>query len=137
MSCSSTKHSAVSSGTTLFDTTNVSKYRVLIKIGQTELSGILVVKYIDNEWRGSLMNEFGIKAFDFVAPQGKCKLQNTISFLDKGYIRKTVESDFAFLLWDVANGKPAKEKHLERSPDGSLILKNDKRNIEYSLQLIE
>jgi hypothetical protein len=101
----------------------------------------MVIKYVPNslkdEWRGSLINEFGVKAFDFVALQGKCKLQNTISFLDKWYIRKTVESDFAFLLWDVAAGKVVKGKCLEQLPDGGFILKNEKRNIEYSFQLIE
>jgi hypothetical protein len=121
----------------LFDTTNVSKYRVLIKTKQAEISGIMVLKYIDKEWRGSLVNEFGIKAFDFVAPQGKCKLQNTISFLDKWYIRKTVEADFAFLLWDVAAGKTVKGKSLEQLPAGGFILKNEQRDIEYSFQHIE
>ncbi|GHT01299.1 hypothetical protein AGMMS49525_01630 [Bacteroidia bacterium] len=141
MSCGSTKHTAVSSEKTLFDTTAVSKFRVLIKTGQAEISGIMIVKYVPNslkdEWRGSLINEFGVKAFDFVAPQGKCKLHNTISFLDKWYIRKTVESDFAFLLWDAANGKTVKGKHFEQLPDGDFILKNEKRDIEYSFQLIE
>jgi hypothetical protein len=97
----------------------------------------MVVKYIDNEWRGSLINEFGIKAFDFVAPQGTCKLQNTISFLDKWYIRKTVESDFAFLLWDAAAGKTVDGKRLEQLSDGRFILTNAKRDIEYLFQLIE
>jgi hypothetical protein len=110
---------------------------VLIKAKQADVSGILVLKHIDDEWRGSLINEFGIKAFDFVAPPRKCKLQNTISFLNKWYIRKTVESDFAFLLWDAADGKIVKGKSFEQLPDGRFILKNEKRNIEYSFQLIE
>ena len=87
------------------------------------------------EWRGSLINEFGIKAFDFISPQGKCKLQNTISFLDKWYIRKIVEADFVFLLWDA--GKQIKGKSLEQFSDGKFILKNEKRNIEYSFNYFE
>ncbi|GHT28408.1 hypothetical protein FACS189432_06300 [Bacteroidia bacterium] len=136
MSCNTAKNSVLS-GKTLFDTTKVSKYRILIKAKQAEVSGIMVLKYINNEWRGSLINEFGIKAFDFVAPQGKCKLKNTISFLDKWYIRRTVESDFAFLLWNAAEGKAVKGKSLEQLPDGRFILKNEKRNIEYAFQFIE
>jgi hypothetical protein len=109
----------------------------LIKTGQAEISGIMVIKYMENEWRGSLINEFGIKAFDFIAPPGKCKLQNTISFLNKWYIRKTVESDFACLLWQAAEGKAVKGKRLEMLPDKGFILKNEKREMEYLFQYIE
>ena len=137
VSCSTTKNTVVSSGQMLFDTSDVSRYRVLIKTDQAEISGIMLVKYIDNEWRGSLINEFGIKAFDFVSPQGKCKLQNTIPFLDKWYIRRTIESDFAFLLWDTPAGKIKKGKSLEQFPNGIFVLKNEKRNIEYSFNYIE
>jgi hypothetical protein len=138
-SCVTTRNNAVVelSGSPLFDTTEVSKYRVLIKTGQAEITGILILKYIDDEWRGSLINEFGIKAFDFIAPKGKCKLQNTISFLDKWYIRKTVEGDFAFLFWDAAQGKTVKGKSLQRLSDDGWLLKNEKRKIEYLFQKIE
>ena len=137
VSCSSTKNTVVSSGKTLFDTSNVSRYRVLIKTGQAEISGIMLIKYINNEWRGSLVNEFGIKAFDFVSPKGKCKLKNPISFLDKWYIRQTIESDFTFLLWEAPAGKIKKGKSLEQFPDERFVLKNEKRNIEYSFNYIE
>jgi len=135
VSCSSTKSSAGYSAQTLFDTNNVSKYRVIIKTEQAEISGIMLVKFVDNEWRGSLINEFGVKAFDFVASQGKCKLKNTISFLNKWYIRKTVEDDFAFLLWNAE--KQVKGKSLEQLSDGKFVLKNEKRNIEYLFNCIE
>jgi len=135
-SCSSTKNSASYSVQTLFDTTQVSKYRVLIKTDQAEISGIMLVKYIANEWRGSLVNEFGVKAFDFVAPQGKCKLQNAISFLNKWYIRKTVEADFAFLFWEATVGKQVKGKKFEQFSEEKFVLKNKKRNIEYSFNYI-
>ena len=137
VSCSSTKNTVVSPGKILFDTSDISRYRVLIKTGQAEISGIMLIKYINNEWRGSLVNEFGIKAFDFISPEGKCKLQNTIPFLDKWYIRRTIESDFTFLLWDAPAGKIKKGKSLEQFPDGRFVLKNEKRNIEYSFNYIE
>ena len=137
VSCSSTKNTVASSGKTLFDTSDVSKYRVLIKTGQAEISVIMLIKYINNEWRGSLVNEFGIKAFDFVSPQGKCKLRNTISFLDKWYICRTIESDFTFLLWDIPAEKTRKGKSLEQFSNEKFVLKNEKRDIEYSFNYIE
>ena len=121
-------------GKSIFDTDEVSQYRVLIKIAQTELTGILVLKYMNTEWRGSLINEFGIKAFDFTASQKKCKLQNVIPFLNKWYIRQTIESDFAYLLW---NEQSIKGKSLTRLPDGTFLLKNEKRGIEYLLERID
>jgi hypothetical protein len=121
----------------VFDMETLSKYKVRIKFEQVEMTGILIFKYEDKEWRGSLINEFGIKAFDFIAPKGKCKLQNTISFLDKWYIRRTVEGDFAFLFWDTAQGKTVKGKSLQRLSEEEWLLKNEKRNIEYSFQKIE
>jgi hypothetical protein len=136
-SCVSTRNRVILPEKALFDTTAVSKYRVLIKANQAEISGIMVVKFIHNEWRGSLINEFGIKAFDFVAPRGRCKLQNTIPFLNKWYIRKTVEDDFAFLFWNAASKKIMKGKRLEQSSDDKFVLKNEKRAIEYSFQSIE
>jgi len=98
-----------------------------------ELTGIAMFKYMNDEWRGTVMNEFGVKAFDFVAPQGKCKLQNVLPFMDKWYIRRTIVSDFSHLLW----GVPTKGKSLAVSADGAFVLKNEKYNIEYSFQPID
>ncbi len=144
VSCASHKSAVTLPTQKLFDTTNVSRYRVLIKNGQAEISGIMLIKYIDNEWRGSIVNEFGVKAFDFIAPPGKCKLQSVMPFLDKWYIRKTVEGDFAFLLWDVPAGKTAKGKTITFSSynqdapfQKGFVLKNEKRKIEYSFNYIE
>ena len=118
----------------IFDTEEVSQYRVLIKIAQVELTGILVLKYMNTEWRGSLINEFGIKAFDFTASQKRCKLRNVTPFLNKWYIRQTIESDFAYLLW---NEQSVKGKSLIQLPDGAFVLKNEKRGIEYLFQRID
>ena len=137
-SCASTRN--IPSQTTveksIFDTEKVSEYRVQIKINQAELSGIMIVKYMNDEWRGTLINEFGIKAFDFIAPKGKCKLQNVTPFLDKWYIRKTIESDFVYLLWDEQKSD-VKGKSFTQLSDGAFVLKNEKRGIEYLFQPIE
>jgi hypothetical protein len=137
-SCISTKHPSLGKEplhpTALFDTTHVSKYKVWIKTPKNETSGIMAWKYIDEEWRGSLINELGVKAFDFISPQGKCHLQNLISFLDKWYIRRTIESDFAFLFWTTGKNSAVKGKKIHELPDGTLVLTNEKYHIEYSFQ---
>ncbi|MDR0413383.1 MAG: hypothetical protein LBH61_06255 [Dysgonamonadaceae bacterium] len=121
----------------LFDTEKTSRYRLLIRVKQAEITGIMVLKYTAGEWRGSLMNEFGVKTFDWVASKGKCRLQNVLPFLDKWYIRRTIASDLTFLLGDAGRGKPVKGKSLEPFPDGGFLLKNEKRHIEYLFQPVE
>ncbi|MDR2692216.1 MAG: hypothetical protein LBB73_08015 [Dysgonamonadaceae bacterium] len=113
---------------------SAAKYRMWISLKGKEISGIMAVKYVDNAWRGSMINEFGVKAFDFIAAEeGKCRLLNTVSFLDKWYIRKTVESDLAAILWRL----PVKGKHFETTGSGQCRLVNEKRKIEYLFQQIE
>ena len=138
VSCASSRNAPpqVTTGKSIFDTETVSEYRTLIKIKQAELSGIIIVKYLNDEWRGTLVNEFGVKAFDFIARKGKSRLQNVIPFLDKWYIRKTIESDFAYLLWEAQNGD-VKGKSIIKLSNGEFILKNEKRDIEYLFRQIE
>lgn len=121
----------------MFDTVGTSAYRIHIRTGQVEATGILMVKYIDGEWRGSMMNEFGIKAFDLVASERKCRLLNVAPFLDRWYVRRTIEGDFFYLFRDAPEGRAARNKSLMRTGEGAFVLKNGARHIEYSFQAFE
>jgi hypothetical protein len=88
----------------------------------------MILRYSDGQWRGSLVNEFGVKAFDFIATSGKCRLMNTVAFIDKWYIRRTIENDLSYLLWQ----STASGKRLEQASEENTILYNDKRNIRYN-----
>ncbi|MDR1860294.1 MAG: hypothetical protein LBR06_05175 [Bacteroidales bacterium] len=114
------------------DKQGTQRYRTIISHGATELSGLLAVKFSANEWRGTMMNEFGIKAFDFIASKGKCRLKNVVPMMNKWYIRKTVERDLHSLLWDYPAGKQVKNRQLEMDSDGAFRLINTKRKITYS-----
>jgi hypothetical protein len=118
----------------MFDAGATSGYQTRIRVGQAEITGVLIVKYMHGEWRGSLINEFGVKAFDFVATERKCRLLHAVPFLDKWYIRRTLESDFTFLFRDAPNGKATKNKRLTQTAGGAFVLKNEKRHIEYVFQ---
>jgi hypothetical protein len=118
----------------MFDTVRTSGYQVRIRTEQAEVTGILIVKYMDGEWRGSLMNEFGLKAFDIVASEKKCRLQHVVPFLDKWYIRRTLERDFIYLFRDAPKGKTVKNKRLMQTGEGAFVLKNEARRIEYSFR---
>ena len=116
------------------DTAIVSRFRTLIKTQKAEITGILVLKYVGEEWRGSLTNEFGVKAFDFIASENKCKLLNLSPFLDKRHIRRTVAGDMLFFLLHERNNGNARGRSLDLSSDGNFILRNDRRNIEYTFK---
>jgi hypothetical protein len=131
-----------------------NSYRVTIRIKDRQISGVCLLKKAGNEWRGSLLNEFGAKAFDFTVTLRKCKLQNLVSPINKWYIRKTVASDlhclFAVDYPEVSFRKKTvrseqgalvvgfgKKKVLTRLPDGTLTMQNLAHDISYSLIRVE
>jgi hypothetical protein len=137
LSCSSLRQTGNNTPmANLLHTGQISKYQVRIHTPHAEITGILILKHTNQEWRGSLMNEFGIKAFDFIASPENCRLQNTASFLDKWYIRKTIEGDLAFLFWKAPKGIKAKGKLVEVLSDDSFELKNTRHHINYLFQPI-
>ena len=114
------------------------RYRIQINYPQGGFSGTLILRKISRtSWRGSLVNEFGIKAFDIVSPdRNTCKLQNVIPFMSKWYIRSTISDDFRYLLWDGNEGVRRSGKQIDKLPSGSIVLTNTKRKIEYILHPI-
>lgn len=92
--------------TSLTDTTNVSflfpfagdestRYTVAITFKNASFSGICVVKNIDAQIAGTIVNEFGIRAFDFTMNRDRrhVKLLNVMKPLDKCLIRKAIARD--------------------------------------------
>ncbi|MDR2389651.1 MAG: hypothetical protein LBD89_07695 [Tannerellaceae bacterium] len=112
-----------------------ARYRVHIQSRRTNLSGILVAKSRGDEWRGSLVNEFGVKAFDFALDKQKCRLFHTVSFLNKWYIRKIIANDLLFFFRATQQGKgKMKEKTLTIQSDGIIRIRNERHKIEYIFQ---
>jgi hypothetical protein len=133
----------------------LNRYQVSIKVKNNTITGMCLLKKAADGWRGSLVNEFGAKAFDFIVTGKKAKLVHTIPMMDKWYIRKTIASDLHFL-FEADNPEASfqkrtvrtmenetlrvdykQKKSIERMPDGSLMMKNLKYNIEYSLKRVE
>ena len=141
---------------TLRDDAQLNRYQVSIQVGGNQITGICMLKKDDNSWRGTLINEFGVKAFDFIVTPKKCELLNTLSLLNKWYIRRTIADDLHFLfeidnpdvsfqkktvrLVDEQDGsltiRYKKKKSVTRMPDNKLELRNLKRSIVYSLNVI-
>ena len=128
-------------------------YPVVLKTPDNSITGLCILKKSGDEWRGTLINEMGAKAFDFIITDKKCELLNVISMMDKWYIKKTVAADLYFL-FNVDNPNAPFHQQLERfkqdemkvvnyrkkqllvRPEGAILLVNRRHNLQYELRKI-
>lgn len=98
------------------------------------LTGICVVKRTDAGIVGSVVNEFGLHAFDMVEKGRKLKVKNVMSMMDKWYIRKLLQNDLHILTssGNINIGK----KHILDASTSTIRLENVKYNIEYHFERI-
>lgn len=113
------------------------KYSVSIDMDRAHITGICVLRDTGDEVVGSLINEFGIKAFDFVYDKrkDKTKLKNVIKMLNKWYIKKVLCTDLSVLFREKNNSKQLRKRRLS-CEDAIVELENIKYNITYKFQSI-
>lgn len=72
-----------------------TRYTVAITFKNASFSGICVVKSLDDQIAGTIVNEFGIRAFDFTMSQDRrhVRLLNVMKPLNKCLIRKAIARD--------------------------------------------
>jgi len=134
--------------------TKKNDFRITITTPKANITGIFMVKKIDGKWKGSIINEFGIKVLDFESSAKECKLFNVLSFIDKWYIRETLASDIQFIMEvdspNFASGTKAtryfsddiltinykNQKELRRFSNEKIELKNFKRGLTYTFTKI-
>lgn len=65
-----------------------------------DITGIMVLKLEGDTLRGTVLNEFGVRAFDVESLPGhkKLKVSNVIKPLNKWYIRRSLSRDIFHLL---------------------------------------
>jgi len=138
----------------LIDQVKKNNFRIIFTTPKAQITGIFIFKRMDGEWRGTIINEFGLKVLDFVSTPEKCRIMNVIPFLNKWYIKKVMASDIQFIMEidnpDYPIGVHAnrhfmentlmvrykKEKELCRFPDGAVQYHNHQRKLTYSLKKI-
>ncbi len=105
--------------------------------GDAALSGICVMRMEGDDGAMSIVNHFGIKAFDAVyhGDKGKVQLLNVMPLIDKWRIRKVIAKDISFLF--NPHQKASKRRRLSCGEDGSMTLTNARFKITYRLQPIE
>lgn len=92
-----------------------SQWTVNIEFKKGGFSGICIMQQDEEYVMGSLVNEFGIKAFDFSyqRKKGKVKLYHVMGMMNKWYIKRVLRKDLAVIM----------KKHL----NGELLEHNNKR----------
>ena len=88
------------------------EYYLLMQVKGQELTSICVIDTVsDGNLVGTVINEFGAKAFDFTYTNGKVKVLNVVAFLDKWYIRRVLRRDLKHILPTLP---PDKESYYKR-----------------------
>ena len=126
--------------TVVTDSAEIRQYDLLLEVGPHQLSGIFMVQMKSpTEIIGTVINEFGLTAFDFVYNGKKTKLSNLPPFLDKWYIRKGLQADMSFFFSHLLDHKNATKisRQITFSPDGEISLINFRFKIHYTFTPIK
>lgn len=119
------------------DETN--RYAANLSFNKASVSGIFLIKSLEDEQIvGTLVNEFGIKAFDFTynVKKDKMKLQNVIGMLDKWYIKRIVCADLSCLLRRTNTADHLRKRKAYVDEMNEIVLENEKYHIIYKFQAI-
>ena len=81
--------------------TATQRYAVTIDMGRASLTGVMVMHRDADEVRGSMVNEFGVSAIDFIydGARDRVRLCHVVPFMDKWYIRRVLRRDLRFCLY--------------------------------------
>ena len=114
------------------------EYEVLIKAKGNEITGYCLMSFTSSqEVIGTIVNEFGIKVFDFIYANGKAKIINVIAPLNKWYIRKILRKDMHFILTNIDNATCDYEirkgkRVMKMTLSGDIVVENRRHNIIYT-----
>lgn len=115
------------------------RFTFTIDIGKANLTGIMAVSNREDVVIGSLINEFGISAANFIyyKESGKFKLLDVISFLNKWYIKRVLAYDLKIALCHLYElpVNTGSKYELTPLPDGLKMI-NRKRHIVYQFERI-
>ena len=115
-------------------------YVTTVEYQKVSISGICIIKCAEGRLFGSLINEFGIRMFDFIydSHTGTVKCCNVIKMMDKWYIRKVLKRDMAFMLSNAGTRPDERtDGHFRLTLDEkTCILENTKNHIIYTFSHI-
>ena len=112
---------------------NTLKYNMSIQRKEMNITGICMMRRTGNDIIGSVVNEFGIKAFDFDynIDKKKVKLNNVVEFINKWYIRKILKGDLKYLFSYGKNMEKDTNRDVIIGADKSIEMDNNKFHLKY------
>jgi len=113
-----------------------ARWNFTLERGTLSLTGICLVRQTDEGLVGSVVNEFGIRAFDFTCCGDKVRVMNVLPQMNKWYIRRLLRADLRLLAADKAV-EPGKRRQLSSYLPDSLLLNNLKYHINYRFERIK
>lgn len=117
-----------------------SRYTFQIETSKAAITGIMLLKETPDDIVGSMVNEFGVSAIDFIYNKKKnsIKLLNVVSFLNKWYIKMVLKKDIrlSIQLLKRLDHKSPKNYQIDIAED-SLSIFNIKRKLKYTFNVME
>lgn len=122
------------------DSVATAEYSVVIDVRGRQITGICMINTAtDGSAVGTIVNEFGIRAFDFTFDGQKATVQNVFPPINKWYIRRVLNRDMAFLLTNMHTNTTVEKgkRTITVSPSGDITLTNRKYKISYTFKPLD
>ena len=104
-----------------------------IERGSMLLTAICIVRQTEEGVVGSVVNEFGLRAFDFFCKNNKVKVFNVMPMMNRWYIRKVLCSDLKVLTAD-RDIKLGRKRKLDLHLPDSMTLYDNRYGITYHFE---
>lgn len=111
------------------------EYQLSMNVRGEEMTGLCLMEVQDlDRVVGTIINEFGVKIFDFTYAQGKAKVLNVMEPIDKWYIRRVLRADMAFIITHMLKGENAtcKRRQFSMTASGEMHMSNEKYRLYYT-----
>jgi hypothetical protein len=111
------------------------RLKTTIIAGNSQLSGITIVKQKADTTFGVFINEFGLKGFEFKVVGSSCELLRMLKKMDKWYIRKTISNDLAYIFAITNPIKTGLNEYTARFRKQSYIYTMNSNELEKSVRM--
>ena len=117
----------------------VGDYTLLMSARGHEITGLCILSTADGAGEdaivGTVVNEFGVKAFDITYSGGKAKVKNVIGPMNRWYIRRVLSRDWSFIIRHLAGRQPMVEgkREMQVTAEGDVVVTNHRFRISYTL----
>ena len=113
-----------------------ARWNFTLERGTLSLTGICLVRQTEEGLAGSVVNEFGIRAFDFTCRHDKVRIMNVLPQMNRWYIRRLLRADLRILAASKVID-PGRRRQLACHQPDSLLLSNLKYHINYRFERIK